>query len=455
MFRKVLIANRGEIALRVARTCRELGIAVVAVHSTEDTDSAVVRMADEAVCIGPAPARHSYLRMNNIVEAALRTGADAVHPGYGLLSEDRDFAEVCAKNGLAFVGPPAAVIEALGGKPAGRALMGRSDVPLPPGSERPPHDEADALALASALGYPLLVKAAAGGGGRGIRTADDAAGLRDAFREARAEAQQLFGDGRVYLERLVRPARHVEVQVLCDRHGGAVHLGVRDCTVQRRRQKLIEESPAPTLAPEVAREMAEAAVRGAREAGYEGAGTFEFVVDDADRFHFIEVNCRIQVEHPVTEMVTGVDLVAEQLRVAAGLPLSVRQEDVRPRGVAVECRVNAEDPDRAFAPTPGVLDVYEPPGGPFVRVDGYGFAGARVSGAYDPLLAKVITWGPDREAALARMERALGEFRIEGRGMRTTRPFLLRVLADPRFRSGRHRATYADELLAGAEADRA
>lgn len=449
MFTKVLIANRGEIALRIARTCRDLGIRTVVAHSTADRDSAAVRFADEAVCVGPPPSRESYLHLFAVVEAALSTGAEAVHPGYGFLSEVPDFAEVCEKNGLVFVGPPASVLERLGDKATARALMAEAGLPLPPGSDRTVAEEAEAAALADRIGYPVVIKAAAGGGGRGIQLVREPDALAAAFREAGEEARRVFGDGRVYVERYVEPARHFEVQVLCDAHGGAVHLGLRDCSVQRRRQKLIEESPCAHLPARVARQMGEAAVRGALAVGYRGMGTFEFVVDDRDRFHFIEVNCRLQVEHPVTELVTGVDLVAEQFKAAYGLPLELTQHDLRPRGTAVECRVNAEDPDRHFAPAPGLLTDFQPPSGPFVRVDTGGFPGYRVPGDYDSLLAKVVTWAPDRALALARMRRALTEFRIEGAGVHTTLPFLLRVLDEPRFRAARHRTTLVEELLAG------
>ncbi|MFM9607296.1 acetyl-CoA carboxylase biotin carboxylase subunit [Streptomyces niveiscabiei] len=451
MFSRVLIANRGEIALRVARTCRELGVESVAAYAVPDRDSAVVRFADDAVCVGPAPARHSYLNMPALVEAALRTGAEAVHPGYGFLSENPDFAEVCRKNGLVLIGPPPPVMERLGDKAAARELMAAAGLPVPPGSGGPVGDEARAAEVAGETGFPLVVKAAAGGGGRGIRLVREPAALASAFHETRAEAGRLFGDDTVYIERFVEPARHIEVQILADRHGNAVHLGARDCSVQRRRQKLIEEAPPASLPAGTVREMGEAAVRGALAVGYEGAGTFEFVVDDQDRYFFIEVNCRIQVEHPVTEMITGVDLVEQQLRIAAGERLV---PGAGARGVALECRVNTEDPGRDFAPTPGEITLFEPPGGPFTRVDTQGFTGCRVPAAYDPLLAKVVVWAPDRPRALARMRRALAEFRVGGPGVRTTLPFLAQVLDDPRFRAARHRTSLVDTLLAPAPGER-
>jgi acetyl-CoA carboxylase biotin carboxylase subunit len=446
MFDKVLIANRGEIALRIARTCRELGILVVAAYSTEDRDSAVVQFADEAVQIGPGPARRSYLNIPALIEAAARTGADAVHPGYGFLAENPDFAEVCEAHGLVFVGPPSAVIEALGDKIVACGLMAAAGVPVLPGCLEPPTDRAGVTAAAAEVGYPLIIKAAAGGGGRGMQVVTRPEDMYGAYLAARSTAQTLFGDSRVYFERFLAAARHVEVQILADRHGNVVHLGERDCSVQRRHQKLVEEAPAPGLSAELSAELSKAAVDGARAVGYEGAGTFEFLVDELGEFYFLEVNCRIQVEHAVTEMVTGVDVVREQLRAAAGLPIEFAQQDVAPRGVALECRINAEDPRRDFMPTPGVLRRFVVAGGPFVRVDTYGFPGARVSPAYDSLLAKVIVWAPDREQGLARMRRALGEFEIDGHGMHTTIDFLREVIDHPNFRAAAHSTSFVDQL---------
>ncbi|CAA9447983.1 MAG: Biotin carboxylase of acetyl-CoA carboxylase [uncultured Pseudonocardia sp.] len=441
----VLVANRGEIALRVVRTCREMGIRTVVVHSTIDRDSAAVRLADRAVQIGPAAPRRSYLYPPAIIEAALLTGADAVHPGYGFLSEDPEFAEICARNGLVFIGPRPGVMARLGDKVLARQTMAAAGVPVLPGTLHPVSTMAEVLAEARLIGLPLIVKAAAGGGGRGMTVVRRWEDLLAAVRNTRATAQVVFGDGRVYLERYWEGARHVEVQVLADEHGNVVHLGDRDCSVQRRHQKLVEETPAPGLAPELAGTLADAAVRGARAAGYTGAGTFEFLVD-GDRAAFIEANCRIQVEHPVTEMVTGVDLVREQLLVASGAPLSMGQDDIRPRGVAVECRVNAEDPSRHFAPCPGALTEFVPPGGPFVRVDTAAFPGWRIAPEYDSLLAKVIVWAPERPAALARMARALAEFRIAGAGIRTTAELLVEVMADPEFRAGTHTTSLLDAM---------
>jgi acetyl-CoA carboxylase biotin carboxylase subunit len=446
VFSTVLIANRGEIALRVARACHELGIRTVAVHSTADRDSAVVRLADEAVHIGPPPAKASYLNIPAIIEAAHRTGAQAVHPGYGFLSEDPDFAEICADNGLTFIGPPPDVISRLGDKAACRALMAEAGLPVLPGTNGPLASPADAKDAAQQAGYPVILKAVAGGGGRGMAVVRDPDQLLTAYADTRAHARAVFGDDRLYLERYVDHARHVEVQILCDRHGTALHLGERDCSVQRRHQKLIEESPAPSLPPRLRAAMCEAAVRGALAVGYEGAGTFEFVLTPDHDFYLMEVNCRLQVEHPVTELVTGIDLVREQILIAAGLPLAFGQSDITPRGVAIECRLNAEDPARDFAPTPGLLTEFTPPGGPFVRVDTHAFPGWRIGPDYDSLLAKICVWAPNRDRALARADRALAEFRVAGDGVHTTADFLRTVLAHPAFRAAAHTTGLVGEL---------
>jgi acetyl-CoA carboxylase biotin carboxylase subunit len=446
MFDTVLIANRGEIALRVARTCRELGLRVAAVYSTEDRDSPVVRFADQAVCIGPGPARHSYLYLPAIMEAARQTGAEAVHPGYGFLSEQADFAEACEAEGLIFVGPPPAVIDRLGDKSTARAAMADAGLPLLPGTIEPVSDAEAVAKLAADIGYPVIVKAVAGGGGRGMQVVTEPDDLPRQYREIRSTAQSLFGDDRVYVERYLPNARHVEVQVLCDSHGNGLHLGQRDCSVQRRRQKIIEEAPAPGLPRGLVEQMGHAAVRGLLAAGYVGAGTVEFLVDDQHRFYFMEVNCRIQVEHPVTELTHGVDLVREQLRIAAGEPLDVSQEELTARGWAIECRINAEDPERDFMPTPGRLTGLTLPGGPFVRVDTAAVAGGRISAAYDPLLAKICVWAPDRPQAIARMRRALAELSVEGPGVRTNRDFLLTALQHPHFVAGTHDTSLVGRL---------
>jgi acetyl-CoA carboxylase biotin carboxylase subunit len=451
MFEKILIANRGEIALRVARACRELGVRTVAVHSTADRDSAVVRYADETVCIGPAASRHSYLNAAAIIEAARQTGAEAIHPGYGFLSEDPDFADICADNGLIFIGPRPEVMLALGDKATARALMRDAGLPLLPGSVETLATVGEAKAVADEIGYPVIIKVAAGGGGRGMTVVRSSADFARAYAQTRTVARAIFADDRVYVERYLPQARHVEVQVLCDGHGGGVHLGTRDCSVQRRHQKLVEEGPAPALSAATLDAIAAAALRGALSVGYSGAGTVEFLVDEAERFNFMEINCRIQVEHPVTEMISGIDLVHEQLYLASGVPLRIRQDEVQLRGVAVECRVNVEDPDRDFLPTPGRLERFQPPAGPFTRVDTHGSPGYLVGPHYDSLLAKVVVWAPDRALALDRMERALDEFDIAGPGVHTTIPFIRRVLDDARFRKGRYSTDLVDRLLGGAE----
>lgn len=443
-FETVLVANRGEIALRVVRTCRELGIRSVVVHSTVDRDSAAVRAADEAVQIGPGPSRLSYLSVPAVIESALRTGAQAVHPGYGFLSEDPDFAEICAENDLVFVGPKPRLMAELGDKATARRLMSEAGLPLLPGSTGTVDTETEAVRCAEQIGYPLIIKASAGGGGRGMAVVQDAEELVTTYRATRAGALAVFGDGRVYLERYCERARHVEVQVLADEHGSVVHLGERDCSVQRRHQKLVEETPAPRLPDGLRERITAAAVQGARAVGYTGAGTMEFIVD-GDEFYFMEINCRIQVEHPVSEMVTGIDLVREQLAVAAGRPLPFAQRDIRLDGYAIECRVNAEDPERNFVPTAGEITDFTPPGGPFVRVDTHVRAGSVIPSDYDSLLAKVIVWGSDREQAVERMRRALTEFRITGRGLHTTASFLADVVDDPVFRLGTHTTRFLEQ----------
>ncbi|GAA4638785.1 acetyl-CoA carboxylase biotin carboxylase subunit [Actinoallomurus vinaceus] len=447
MFSSVLIANRGEIALRVARACRELGIRTVMVHSAADDHSPALRLADERVRIGPAPASRSYLYPPAILEAAERTGAEAVHPGYGFLSEDPEFAEMCEDQGLTFVGPPAAVLGRLGDKAEARRVASAAGLPVLPGSAHPLRNGSEAERVAGEVGYPVIIKAVAGGGGRGMAVVRHPRELAQAYSTTRVAAQTAFGDGRLYIERYVEGARHIEVQILADRHGNVLSLGERDCSVQRRRQKLIEETPAPGLPPALMAEICDAAVSGARAIGYVGAGTFEFVVDADGAFFFIEVNSRIQVEHPVTEMVTGVDLVREQLLIAGDRELALRDEDVVRRGVAIECRVNAEDPERGFLPTPGVVEEFTPPGGPFTRVDTHGAPGIRVTADYDSLLAKVIVSGQDRDHAIARMDRALAEFRVAGRGVRTTIGFLQEVLAHPLFQDAKHTTSLVDSMI--------
>jgi len=446
VFRKLLIANRGEIALRVARTARELGVRTVGVYSTADNDPRALRHFDEIVHIGPAPARRSYQNIPSLIEAASQTGADAIHPGYGFLSEDPDFAEVCADANLTFVGPEPDLMARLGEKSSARRLMRDAGLPLLPGSVDPLHTVDEAQRAAAAIDYPVIIKAVAGGGGKGMAVVTAADDLERGYLSARATARAVFGDDRVYLERYLDRARHVEVQVLCDSYGHGVHLGTRDCSVQRRHQKLIEEGPAPAPSPAVVDAMTAASLGAALRVGYTGVGTFEFLVDEDERYYFMEINTRIQVEHPVTEAITGVDLIREQLLVAGGNPLELEQTDVVTRGTAVECRVNAEDPDRGFTPTAGVLERFDVPGGPFTRIDTHAFAGYALSPHYDSLVAKVVVWAPDREQALNRMDRALGEFDIAGRGVSTTIPFLQQVIADPEFRKATHSTALVERL---------
>ncbi|MCM8750281.1 acetyl-CoA carboxylase biotin carboxylase subunit [Thermomicrobiaceae bacterium CFH 74404] len=428
MFRKVLVANRGEIAVRVMRACRELGIATVAVYSEADATALHVRYADEARCIGPAVATRSYLNIEALVQAARETGAEAVHPGYGFLAENAAFARACREAGLVFIGPSPEAIELMGDKAAARTLAREAGVPVVPGTPDKVSTE-EALAAAEEIGFPLMVKAAAGGGGRGIRVVECREELAGAVAIAAQEAQAAFGDGALYLERYLSRPRHIEVQVLGDEHGNVLHLFERECSIQRRRQKLLEEAPSPALTPELREQICAAAVRLARAAGYTSAGTLEFLLDQEGQFYFLEMNTRIQVEHPVTELVTGVDLVKEQIRVAAGEPLRWQQEELELRGHAIEFRINAEDPEMGFFPSPGVVEALELPGGPGVRVDHALYAGYEIPPYYDSLIAKLIVWGVDREEALARGRRALAELRIEG--IATTAPFHRRLLGDP------------------------
>jgi len=439
---KVLVANRGEIAVRVMRACRELDLASVAVFSTADEHALHVRLADEAVCVGPPHARESYLNQQAIIAAAQTTGADAVHPGYGFLAENAPFAAACRDEGLVWVGPSPEAIEAMGDKARARQIAAGADAPTIPGSDGTASLE-EALEVAGTIGYPVLIKAAAGGGGRGIRAARDEIELAELVGQAAMEAEAAFGDSSVYLEKLLVDARHVEVQVLGDSHGNLIHLFERECSLQRRRQKLLEESPAPALDPETRAAMTEAALRIAEAANYENAGTIEFLLDRDGAFYFIEMNTRIQVEHPVTELVTGVDLVKEQLRIAAGEPLSIAQEEVELDGAAIEVRINAEDPARAFLPSPGEITALALPGGPGVRIDTAAFAGYHVPPFYDSLVAKLICWGRDRDEAIARTRRALGELVVEG--ISTTVPFHIELLDDPAVRAGDYHVEFLEQ----------
>ena len=447
MFRKVLIANRGEIALRVVRACRELGVKTVAVHSEADAESLHVRFADEAVCIGPPQASRSYLNIPQIVAAAEITGAEAVHPGYGFLAENAEFAEICERSDLVFIGPSPEQIRTMGDKAAARAAMQRADVPVVPGSDGIVETEEEARATAREIGFPVMIKAAAGGGGKGMRLAEDEHAFARCFGTARSEAAAAFGDGGVYLERFVSRPRHVEFQVFGDQAGRVVHLGERDCSIQRRHQKLVEEAPSPALTPELRSEMGDAAVRAASAIDYVGAGTVEFLLDGAGRFFFIEMNTRIQVEHPVTEAVTGFDLVKEQVRVAAGQALSVPEDGVVHRGHAIEFRVNAEDPSRAFAPAPGEVTTFHQPGGPGVRVDTHVYSGYRVPPYYDSLLAKLVVWGNSRQEAVARGREALESFVVEG--IPTTIGYLSRITRDPAFQEGDVDTSFVDRFANG------
>jgi acetyl-CoA carboxylase biotin carboxylase subunit len=433
MFSKVLIANRGEIALRVIRACRELGLETVAVYSEADRESLHVRFADDDVCIGPPPARDSYLNIPRLIAAAEITGADAIHPGYGFLAENAEFAEICAASKITFIGPTADQIRTMGDKAQARKTMTAVGVPIIPGTPGPVEDVDEALTFATQIGFPVIIKAAAGGGGKGMRVAKDPDDFGRSFQLARSEALSAFGNGDVYVEKYLARPRHIEFQILGDRHGNVLHLGERDCSVQRRHQKLIEESPSPALDDALRESMGSAAVAGAKAIDYVGAGTIEMLLDADRSYYFMEMNTRIQVEHPVTEMLYGVDLVKEQIRVAAGEPLSVKELPPR-RGHVIEVRVNAEDPARNFQPSPGRITTYHPPGGPGVRLDSHVYDGYTVPPYYDSLLAKLICQGRDRSEAIARMVVALESFIIEG--VTTTIPFLARVMQNDRFAAG-------------------
>jgi acetyl-CoA carboxylase biotin carboxylase subunit len=433
MFKRILIANRGEIALRIMRACREMGIETVAVFSEADRGSAYLETADEAYCIGPAKSSDSYLRIDRVISAAEIGNVQAIHPGYGFLAENAHFAEVCRSCNIEFIGPPHEAMALLGDKNAARKLARETGVPTVPGSDGVVHDEREALSVAQRIGFPVLVKAVAGGGGRGMRMAVDAKVLEGAVRQAQAEAEAAFGNGDLYLEKYIEHPRHVEVQILADQHGTAVYLWERDCTMQRRHQKLIEESPAPRLDGSTRQAMCDAAVRLIRAAKYTNAGTVEFIVDRHGKFYFIEVNARIQVEHPVTELVTGIDLIKAQIRVAANEPLWFRQEDVRTQGHAIECRINAEDPE-TFAPSPGTITLFHPPGGPGIRLDTHIYEGYKVPPYYDSMIGKLIAHGETREFALARMQNALNEIVIDG--IKTNLPLHRDMLADAAFQAG-------------------
>jgi acetyl-CoA carboxylase biotin carboxylase subunit len=453
MLNKVLVANRGEIAVRIIRACQELGIQTVAAYSEADRESLAVRLADEAVCIGPVAAARSYLNPPALISAALITGCDAVHPGYGFLSENPYFAEMCADCRLIFIGPQAETIRLMGDKSIGRQTMRAAGVPTVPGSEGELKHVEEAIEIARSIGYPVLLKPTAGGGGRGMRVAYEESDLLRAYPTARAEAEAAFGKGDLILEKYLAQVRHVEIQVLADAHGNAIHLGERDCSAQRRHQKIVEEAPSPIVDSALRAQIGADALRGITSIGYVNAGTLEFLMDDDGKYYFIEMNTRIQVEHPVTEQVTGVDLVRWQLLIAAGERLTLNQNDVRIRGHAVECRINAEDPERDFLPAAGEVEFYLPPGGPGVRVDSHLYSGYNPPGAYDSLLGKIIAWGDTRDDALNRMRRALSECIITG--IKTTIPFQLALIDDPDFRAGAISTAAVPDMLKRWKAARA
>lgn len=443
MFSKILVANRGEVALRIMRAARELGVKTVAVYSTADKDTLPVAYADEAVCIGPAPAGKSYLVMSNIIAAAVTTGCEAVHPGYGFLAENADFARACADNGLVFIGPAPECIERMGNKAAARETMTACGVPTVPGSDGVVERVEDARAFADEVGYPVLIKASAGGGGKGMREVHDPADLESAYTAAKAEAAAAFGNDDVYLEKLVLRPRHIEIQVLADDFGNHVALCERDCSIQRRHQKLLEEAPSPALDDELRAAMGEAAVKAVEAVDYRNAGTIEFLLDESGKFYFMEMNTRVQVEHPVTEQIAGTDIIKEQLRIASGEPMSCADRaPFSPNGHAIEFRINAEDPANGFRPCPGTITRFDVPGGPGIRVESYVSAGSVISPFYDSMVAKLIVWGQDRDEALARGRRALDEFKIEG--IATTIPFHKRVLDAEIFQRGEARTDFLE-----------
>jgi acetyl-CoA carboxylase biotin carboxylase subunit len=447
MFSKILIANRGEIALRIIRACREMGIQTAVVYSTADKDAAYLKLADEAVCIGNAPPAESYLNIPRIISAAEITDVQAIHPGYGFLAENAHFAEICRSCKIEFIGPPVKAMAAVGDKVECKKLARRAKVPTVPGSDGAVEDEKTALKIAGQIGYPVIIKAAAGGGGRGMRVAHNDVSLRAGLKAAQAEAENAFKDSTVYIEKYVEFGRHVEVQILADHHGNAIHLWERDCSMQRRHQKLVEESPSPVLKQSVREELCASAVRLVKAAGYANAGTVEFLVDKQQNYYILEVNARIQVEHPVTEQVTGIDLIKEQIRIAAGLPLSIKQKDVPQIGHAIECRINAEDPARNFAPSPGLIEELRMPGGPGVRLDSHAYAGYRIPPNYDSMIGKLIVHRPTRAEAIAVMRRALGEFYVSP--IKTTIPLHLQIMDNQHFQSGEVDTGFIERVMLG------
>ncbi len=445
MVEKVLIANRGEIALRIVRSCRELGIATVAVFSTVDKKALHVQLADEAVCVGDSLSNKSYLNIPNILAAATSRGVDAIHPGYGFLAENDKFAEMCNDHGIVFIGPSPKAIRSMGDKSTAKETMEAVGVPTVPGSKGLLSNVDEAYKLADVIGYPVIIKATAGGGGRGMRLVENSDNLEKMFKAAQGEAEAAFGNDGLYMEKFIKKPRHVEIQILADRSGNVVHLGERDCSVQRRHQKLLEESPSPAINTELRKKMGNAAIAAAKSIGYEGAGTVEFLVDDDNNFYFMEMNTRIQVEHPVTEMVTGVDLIAEQIKIASGRKLEFNQDDIHLNGHAIECRINAEDPSHNFRPSPGKITGWLPPGGPGVRVDSHVYTGYEIPPFYDSLIGKLIVWGKDRNTAIKRMNRALNECAVTG--IPTTINFHLTLLNKSKFKQGKIHTKYVEEEL--------
>ncbi|MEG4055053.1 MULTISPECIES: acetyl-CoA carboxylase biotin carboxylase subunit [unclassified Microcoleus] len=444
-FSKILIANRGEIALRILRTCEEMGIATVAVHSTVDKHALHVQLADEAVCIGPPTSSKSYLNIPNIIAAALTRNAAAIHPGYGFLAENARFAEICADHQITFIGPSPAAMRAMGDKSTAKETMQRVKVPTVPGSEGLLADDREALSIARDIGYPVMIKATAGGGGRGMRLVREASELPKLFSAAQGEADAAFGNPGLYLEKFIEKPRHIEIQILADNYGNVIHLGERDCSIQRRHQKLLEEAPSPALTQKLRDQMGHAAVAAAKSINYTGAGTVEFLLDKSGKFYFMEMNTRIQVEHPVTEMITGLDLIAEQIRIAQGEKLQIKQNQVILNGHAIECRINAEDPDRNFRPHPGIISGYLPPGGPGVRMDSHVYTDYEIPAYYDSLIGKVIVWGRDRPTAIRRMKRALRECAITG--VPTTLSFHQKILDSPEFLNGEVYTNFVEQFL--------
>ena len=445
MFRKILVANRGEIALRIIRACKEMGIETVSVYSEADRDSLHVRYADEDICIGPPPSNESYLHIPSIISAAEIADVEAIHPGYGFLSENPHFAEVCESCQIKFIGTPPEIMKLMGDKTLAKKKMKEAGIPVIPGSDGPVKDRETALKAARRIQYPVIVKAAAGGGGRGMKVAHNDVRLANAFMVARSEAEASFGDSRLYIEKYIEQPRHIEFQILADEYGNIINLGERDCTIQRRHQKLIEESPAPNIDKSLREKMAEAAVHGARAISYVGVGTIEFLVDRDENFYFVEMNTRLQVEHPVTEMVTSVDIVKEQIRIADGQRLSHKQEDISINGSAIECRINAEDTSKNFSPSPGRITSYNIPGGPGIRVDTHIYSEYTVPTFYDSLLAKLIAHGENRTEAISRMERALEEYVIEG--IETTIEFQKKIFGSPTFKRGEYDTGFVNGLL--------